>query len=337
MYRLPCLRPLAALVLATFATPLFAAADGYAERLYADYSAATTSKAQLVAREVTGGALADLAGLKLADIVGTTRYSIEADEGALTLSAPHFGATAAAVGDDSTLGVDGFDAAGWPVAEGTYRVFEVEVVLGKEQRTHRAVEFCWAAKHHCVVYDPSILFIDSVVNGQRELKASGWGAVQNFESAAPSGTRLIPNALAAHCGLASNPAYVGRSLTWGAYTRTYKNVYGVTMVTKNMGAQQAGLRCNSSCQPAPFGYSNASSAFANVPFSVDCDHAFGSGTTGRTGKFDAETKCAHRLVFSAKVDVSVENRGSAAVDIKWDTTGSVDGNGGHYIDTCGYF
>ena len=28
---------------------------------------------------------------------------------------------------------------------------------------------------------------------------------------------------------------------------------------------------------------------------------------------------------------------SVAVDIKWDTTGSIDGNGGQMIDTCGYF
>jgi len=109
------------------------------------------------------------------------------------------------------------------------------------------------------------------------------------------------------------------------------------MVTKNMGGQQAGIRCNSSCYPAPSGYSNSSSAFANVPFWVDCGNAFGSGTTGCTGKFDAETKSSHRLTFSAKADASVANRGSASVNIKCDTTGRIDGNGGQMIDTCGSF
>ncbi|MEO8672908.1 MAG: hypothetical protein ABI411_16435 [Tahibacter sp.] len=327
--------PLAAALALILAAPLSAAnQEGYAERLYADYAAAG-SDVSFDVTETASGALKELSGLTLARVAGPTTYALESSEGALTLSDVKIvNDSARADSGEADLSIDGFDSAGWPIAEGTYRNLAIRVSVGKDVQSHNAVEFCWAAKNHCVVYDPNILFLDSIVNGQRELKASGWAPVRQYERAEPlAGSK----ATASHCGLASNPNNIGYSLTWGAYTRKYKNVYGITMVTKNLGSQQSGIRCTSSCNVAPFGYSNSSSAFANIPFSVDCGHAFGSGTTGHTGKFDSETKCAHRLTFSAKADASVEHYGSASVDIKWDTTGSIDSNGGHMIDTCGYF
>ncbi|TDR44155.1 hypothetical protein DFR29_106303 [Tahibacter aquaticus] len=325
----------AALALAT-AVPAFAAdvaRNGYAEALYADYARDADSRIAFGVETLQAGALTDIAGRSLESLVGSSSYLIEANDGPIGLSELRIGPVDQAKVNNEAFAatVDGFAAAGLPLDQGSYRLLDIAVAMDKQVQQHRAVEFCWSARAHCVVFDPNIEFLDSIVNGHRELRAQGY-APREERIAAPA-----TEAVTARCGLASDPRYIMKSLTWGAYKRTYKNVYGITMVTKNLGGQQSGIRCTSSCAVAPFGYSNSSSAFANIPFSVDCGNAFGSGTTGRTGKFDAETKCSHRLTFSAKADASVANRGSASVDIKWDTTGSIDSNGGHMIDTCGMF
>lgn len=333
MYTVTVFSRLAAALALSAALPAFAAdtTQGYAEALYADFAAGTTT-ATFAVDTVRAGKLSEVAGLSMEQLIGAPAYLIDAEDGALAVSDVRITPLDLNKINNEALAarVDAFDAVGLPVDKGSYRVLQITVEADKQLQRHQAVEFCWKAASHCVVFDANIEFLDSIVNGHRELKAQGYAPRETFELA--SGDKAIMG-----CALASDTRYIMKSLTWGSYKRTYKNVYGITMVTKNMGGQQAGIRCNSSCYPAPFGYSNSSSAFANVPFSVDCGNAFGSGTTGRTGKFDAETKCSHRLTFSAKADASVANRGSASVDIKWNTTGSIDGNGGQMIDTCGFF
>lgn len=314
----------------------------YAESIYADYSAASvqnSARDQLIVtfdvRTAASGALTDLAGRSLESIVGSPAYRVEASEGAVALANVRFSAVDAVSADSAelALSVDGFNDVGLPLDEGRYRKLDVVVSIDGNVQSHQAVEFCWSSVGHCVVFDPTIEFLDSIVNGQRRLRSEGWSPTLQLEARQES----TPHESSfTGCALASDPRYIAKWLTWGAYTVTYTNTFGITMVTKNIGSQQAGIRCDASCRPAPFGYSNSSSAFANVPFSVDCGNTFASGTTGSTGKFDAETKCSHRLTFSAKADASVKGVG-ASIQIAWDTQGSVDSNGGQMIDSCGFF
>jgi hypothetical protein len=182
-----------------------------------------------------------------------------------------------------------------------------------------------------VVFDPTIEFLDSIVNGLRQRIAEGYAPRIHEEVGPKGGTTL------ARCGMASNPGVTSRSTTWGAYNVTYKNVYQIVMVSKNIGGQQSGLRCDVNCNPAPFGYSNSSNGWANFPFNIDCENKFAQGITGRSGKFEAETKCAHGLQFDVKADATIANQGSASVSINWNTVGSVDANGGAFLDTCAFF
>ena len=315
---------------------------GYAEAIYADYAAASRPGlpgeqhgVQLDVQTAASGALSELAGRSFESIVGLPTYQVEAREGALELSDVHFRALNPSRVDRTELAatVDGFDGVGLPLAEGRYRKLDVTVSIGGAVQRHRAVELCWNALGHCVVFDPNIEFLDSIVNGQRQRRAEGWAPrlqTEPRQKSSPDG-----NALAV-CGLSSNPSITSRSWTWSPYSLVYKNVYGITMVTKNLGGQQSGIRCDSSCNPAPFGYSNSSSAFANIPYSVDCGNKFVSGITDRSGKFEAETKCSHNLIFTAKADATASGVG-VSIDIVWDTTGSIDSNGGQTIDTCGFF
>lgn len=314
------------------ALPAFAAdARGYAEGIYADY-AGDKDGVTFAVDTIRSGSLADIAALSMEQLVGPATYLVEGDDKATSVDNVRLAPLDSSKVNAEAFAarIDGFEKVGLPLDQGNYRLLQITVEVDKQLQRHQAAEFCWSGLKHCVVFDPNIEFVDSIVNGHRELKAQGYAPRAGFEP-------VDRNKAVLGCALASDTRYIAKWWTWGSYKRTYKNVYGVTMVTKNMGGQQAGIRCNSSCYPAPFGYSHSSSAFANVPFSVQCDNAFGAGTTGRRGKFDAESKCAHRLAFSAKAEASVANRGSVAVDIKWDTTGSIDGNGGQMIDTCGYF
>ncbi len=81
----------------------------------------------------------------------------------------------------------------------------------------------------------------------------------------------------------------------------------------------------------------SSSCQGYLGWSCSCDNDFGYGSTGGTGKWIAETKCTHKFAFSANASASVSNLGSASVTVNWSLDGTPDGNGGYYMDTCGYF
>ncbi len=328
---------LVAMTLAGLGGHLSANAGGYAEAIYGEYSAATGGaiKFELATRQ--SGALAELKGRPLSDFLGVPNYVLQADNVALELK----GLTLAPVDlksihlTDLAASVDGFSKAGFPVENGAYRLLEVSFGDDKAQRRHSAIEVCFAAQAHCVVFDPSIEFIDSEVNSIRAARASGWAVSEHSETTETKS--IIPGEqLKARCGLASNPATTGRWWTQGSYTYTWKNLYGFTMVSKTVGGAQWGLRCDASCRPQPFGYAHASSAWANIPFSVQCDNASIGGTSGGSGKFVAKTGCAHRTVLGAKFNATRSGTG-LGVEVSIDATGSVTQHGGSFQDRCAFF
>ncbi len=324
----------AALLLSSFT---HAAVTDYAEGIYRDYSAASSDGVQFKVETLASGSTSDLVGLPMSAFTGVPVYSIYVEEQGLSLREVQF--VKSDLGemylDDLDFRVEEFDKAGFPVDRGQYRQLEITVGIGKDSRTHRAIEFCWSAQDHCVVFDPNVDFIDSVVNNMRAAKASGWAPQIVGE---PALLTLNPGqeTTAGRCGLASHPSWIAAQITWPARTVTYKSLVGLKVVTKNIGTIQAGLRCNSSCNPAPYGYSNASSASAIYPNSVQCDHAAKHGTSGKSGKFAGKGGCAHRFVLGAKMNATAKGVG-VGVDVQLDWTGGLDYNGGHYYDTCGRF
>lgn len=327
----------AALACAVFSSPLLAASGDYAEGIYRDYAAATSAAVRFEVVGLRSGAMDELAGRTMMQLTGVPKYTLVVEEQALTLAAPQF-----AVSDlkelyleDLVTSVDAFEAAGFPLSQGRYRQLQVTVGIGKDQRTHRAVEFCWRAQNHCVVYDPSIDFLDSVVNNQRATKASGWAPLVTQEPVAS----ILPansSVKVRRCGLADFPNSTAASITWGARTVTYKSLVGLTVVTKRIGGAQAGVRCDASCRPQPYGYTNASSASAIYPNSVQCDFAHAQGTSGSSAKYVGKSGCAHRFVLGAKFNATAKGVG-LGVDVTVDWTGGIDQNGGAYVTSCAYF
>lgn len=307
---------------------------GYADGIYADYAQASDQQVGFELKTLSSGSMKQLEGKSFADILGAPHYLVAADEDRLSLRNIRFKEDLGAY-DRSELdaGVEGFEVVGLPVEMGSYRKLAVRVSVDGKTRRHEAIELCWEKLEHCVVFDPSIVFLDSIVNNRRLAKAAGYGPrMQQEERQQPTGevgTQAV-------CGLASNPAYIAKWLTWGAWTQRYKNIYGMTLVTKNLGGQQSGVRCNSSCYPAPFGYSNSSSGSGTLGYDVACANLYNYGSSGRTGRWVAETKCTHKWSGDATATVTRSGSGSG-VSLSWNTNGGVDSNGGYFTDTCGYF
>jgi len=312
-----------------------APAPGYAEGIYSEYARDAGGQVVFNVRAIASGNMKALEGRPLSAIVGNPQFVIRTDQQRFKLRNARYEEAPRNLQRHSLdAEVEGFEAVGLPVDLGSYRLLSVNASVMGKTRNYRAIEFCWASVEHCVVFDPSIEFLDSIVNNHRLAKAAGYHARVDSIERAPD--PLSPTPKAGVCGLASNPANIARWLTWAPWTQRYKNIYGMTLVTKNLGGQQAGLRCNSSCNPAPFGYSNSSSGSGTLGYNVDCGWSHNSGITGRTGKWIAETKCAHTFAGTAKADVSLRGTG-ASVDLAWSTNGGIDSNGGAYTDTCGYF
>ncbi len=236
--------------------------------------------------------------------------------------------------NDLDAGVEGFDVVGLPIGRGQYRNLAIRTTTNGLTRMHQAIEFCWTALDHCVVYDPQIEFLDSVVNNYRIAKAEGYGP-RIQEQHRPITARGEVS-IQAVCALASNIGLIGRSSTWAARTEKYKNVFGVTLVTKDLGGQQVGIRCSSTCKPGMYGYSNQSSAYGSLGYSTDCGNKDTTGVTGGKGTAVSETKCSHKFAGGAKADVTVQGVGSG-IDLAWDTNGGLDSAGGALTDTCGFY
>jgi hypothetical protein len=325
----------------TQAAEAHATSRGYAESTYAEYAAGTGNQIAFDVKTLTTGSLTQIANIPFGQLVATTDHLVDADQVGTELRAPRFVAP-------YTQGFDVFMAselkntamgfetvAGHPVKLGVYRKLEVSTTIGSETRQHEALEFCWASLGHCVVVDPTVMFMDSMVKNRRRLVSQGWGpkVVEEPRTVAPSGEM----GTTAVCGLASNPATTNKVSNWGGYWIEYYNAFGGVLIRKDLGAQQSGIRCNTSCAPSPYGYSYASSCQGFLGWSCDCDNKFGYGTTGGTGKWIAESKCTHKYAFAANASASVSNLGSASVTINWSLDGTPDGNGGQMMDTCGYY
>ncbi len=306
---------------------------GYAEGIYRDFAAASGQRTGFDVRTISSGPLRKIEGKAFAQLVGEPRYQLAFQETRDSrIVSPQFGAVLSVNRDELDAGVEGFDVVGFPVSKGAYRTLAVQVTVNGQTRTHQALEMCWKAQDHCVVYDPQIEFLDSVVNNYRVAKAEGYGPKIQEQLPAPTGEVSTQ----AVCRLASNLNIIGRSSTWSARTVTYKNVFGITLVSKSLGGQQTGITCNSSCNPAMYGYSNSSSAYGSLGYGTDCGWKHSTGTTGRSGKAISETKCTHTFTGTARADVTLKGTGSG-INFQWDTNGGVDSSGGALTDTCGFF
>lgn len=311
-------------------SPTDATAD-YAEHLYADYSTASSRAIDFLVKPVEQGPMAQLEGLMFSRITGEPAYRIIFDEtrDGMLINGRFEPADLAMDRTELDARIDDFDLVGRPYMAGRYRLLSITATLRDESRHHLALEFCWDASNHCVVFDPQIDLMDSTVANHRVAKTQGIGPVVNEARATVS----ITDGKAAQCGLSSNRGIKARTLTWGARRIEYRNMFGITVVVKNLGMQQVGISCDAACMPRMQARSMPSTAWANVGYSAACDNGTVMGTTGRNGKAVAETRCAHKVLGGASARVAGVGAG-ARVGLAWATIGTVDATGGSIQEAC---
>ncbi len=126
---------LAAALALTAALPALAVdtTQGYAEALYADYAAGTTT-ATFAVDTLRAGKLGEIAGLSMEQLVGAPAYLIEAEDGALAVSDVRIAPLDMNKVNNEALAarVDGFDAVGLPVDKGSYRVLQITAEVDKQ-------------------------------------------------------------------------------------------------------------------------------------------------------------------------------------------------------------
>ena len=330
---------LSAVILSVLSTANAATTQGYAEALYKDFSAASNNAVTFSLQLAAEGSLTELKGSPLMRFVGTPKYVIISNDKAIEISSvklmPVTDFNSVDL-DELNFDVKELDAAGFPVEQGRYRRFFVNVNIGKNSYDHQAIEVCWEKQQRCAVVDPSVEFIDSIVNGIRVQKASGYAVLIKTEPAEFNLTG--PVAKAGTCGLASYHSKKTVYAEYKPYTRSYYGSFGlIKKAYVNIAYVKVGISCDTSCKPQPFARVDSSDGEAWGIHSVSCAKASNFGHSGSKGRYIAESGCSHSYKLDANFDLSVENAGSLSASIKQSATGGVESNGGILSDSCGYF
>jgi hypothetical protein len=322
------------------------ATGAYADSAYNSYQTAAKGRISFQLSVVAQGAMADIAGAPINDLIGVPAFWIrEESSGTDIITITREPRNPDEDEWSQPVMLTDFDQLGHPVAAGTYRRLSVATTLPDGAETHQSLELCWSAQGYCIVMDPVVLQLDAFAESRSELQAQGWKVltlakltpigVNNPDAVEPG----VSAAAAKRCTVNSHPTWTGIQITWSPYTSRYKDIFGITLVSKSLGGQQAGVSCytsGSACHSSGFGYSNPSSCYGTLGYNCDCDQTgVQSGTSGASTKTWAQTKCAHRFAGSASVSWTRNGSGSG-VSISWNTNGGVDSNGGSILDTCSW-
>ena len=330
---------LSAVIFSSLGAANAASTEGYAEALYKDFSAASNNAVSFTLTTAAEGSITELKNAPIMRFIGTPKYVIVSDDGAVEITnvkvVPVKDLRELDL-DDLNMDVKELNASGFPIDQGRYRRFIVGVTIGKESYSHQAIELCWEKQHRCFVTDPSVEFVDSIVNGIRGQKAGGYAVLINSE---PVDVNLTgPVAKSGVCGLASDHSKKSISTSYSAYHRDYYGSLGlVRKAYVDIGSVKIGMACDASCKPQPFGSVDSSSGQAWGIHSVQCDSASNFARHNGTGRYVGRSGCSHSYSLDASFDLSVENAGSLSSQIKQSATGGVETNGGIRTDTCAFF
>lgn len=311
----------------------------HAKSVYGHVEEASSGQISFELVTVRTGRLVDVLGKPLQDLISVPDYQITLEEFGTQLKSVRLEARDQA--DDewaSPLSLTKFDELGRSTNAAAYALLAVRTTLDGQLREHTALQVCWPAQGYCLVMDPVVRNLEGFAGDRARLLFEGWKVEETYDQAEPTGevgTQAV-------CTLNSRPAYSRRSSTWSGRTVTYKNVYGITVVQKTLGGQQVGISCyvsSGSCRASGFGYSYASSCWANVGFNCDCENTGNhTGSSSNAARAWSETKCGHKNVFQGSTNITWSKSGVGAnFSISWGTSGaSVDASGGTIYDSCSW-
>jgi hypothetical protein len=310
-----------------------------AQTTYTHYQSAAAGRVQFVVTPLDRGKLTDIADRPVNDLVGIPDHWVRMQQRGTDIVDVVRELRNPALDEWSqAIDLHRFDQIGHPLAEGTYQLLSVRMTLDGEVSEHKALEACWAVQDYCIVMDPVVQQLSSFAESRRDLLAAGWKV-----SIVPAGEVFTNTgdhaALTSVCSLNSHPTWGGITYTWSAWTATYKDIFGITLVSKYLAGQQTGISCyvsSGACRSSGNGYSFASSCSATLGYNCSCDNSgTASGSTQPATRAWSETKCTHAFAGNTSISFSWQGVGSS-LSLVWNTNGSVDSNGGQAYDACSY-
>lgn len=312
----------------------------YAEKVYASYQQAAGGKIRLVLEAVSGGALGEIATRPLPDLLGVPAdwivFNTNGDQIEEVLRGPRNRAIDEWSQSPPSL-AEG-DAAGLPIADGTYRFLKVSVDMNGETTKHNALEVCWQKEGHCAVIDPVMVGVDSFFRNVAKLQKDGVPVMVDQP------LELVDDTLrATTCSSAwykSNYGVITTSFTrtWAAKKWTWYNLFGGVVGWVQLGKQQQGLGCqvvSGSCKAYTFGQSDSGSCYAGMLNSCDQDqryYAYASGNQSRVGAM-AKGVFASPSTGSS-VTAGISGSGLSASITFSISSGNQVSSGGMISDTC---
>ncbi|HEY5923170.1 MAG TPA: hypothetical protein VIV11_15935 [Kofleriaceae bacterium] len=311
----------------------------YAEAVYDNYEQAAGGKIDFEVAVIEEGALAAIAQRPLVEVLGGVAADwIVFEARGTELVQIGRGARNTATDEwTNPPALTDFDAMGYPVAQGAYRLFDVRATIDGVVTTHRSLEACWEALDHCVVVDPVVMQLDGYFQNRQRWLAEGW-APEIIAGDEPA-EALDPDFAAAtrYCKL-SRYGTTSKRFSWPAKYAAGFNALGWKLYENHIGAQEVSIRCyvnsNGNCKAAASSSSAGSSCSTFFPgWSCDCDNIDHFGYTGSTARTAAQTKCVDNF-GGASINAGISGSG-ASFSVSWTiSSGSLYTNGGTYTDTC---
>lgn len=310
----------------------------YAEAVYKNYEDAAGGKIDFEVGVIDEGALGALVQRPLVEVLGgvSADWIVFQAQGTQLVEVERGPRNAAIDEWTNPPALTDFDTMGYPVAQGTYRLFGVRATLDGVISEHRALEVCWDTLDHCVVVDPVVMQLDGYYQNRQRWVAEGWAPSSVTDDLADEPAPDTA-ALAKSCKL-SGYGTTSKRFSWPAQYAAGFNIFGWKLYENNIGAQEVSIRCyvnsNGACKAAASSVSHSSSCSTFFPgWSCDCDsidHFAYSGSTARTA---AQTRCVDNF-GGASINASISG-GGASFSVSWTaSSGSLYKNGGTYTDTC---
>jgi len=318
------------------------AVDAYAEDLYAEYTAATGDQIRFEIEVLTAGKLVEIGNKPFGEMISIPEHRVRASLFGLAIREPQFVSLGGSRGKDPSaadqdpvtlrnLGytLKQFEEIDFPAPAGSYRKLRVGVTIAGVTREHEVLELCWAPVKHCVVIDPVVVHVQSMVNTRLRLSAERWGPKVEFNRPEEPAEEQSQEA----CRLAGHPQWDSVLYRWNAWSADYKDALGTTFVHQEMGAQEVGIRCIGdsweTCRPTPLGSSFPSSCRVDDgSYTCACDNAFHFTATGGSARAIAGTRCGHSPPKHA------EAKAEFTACTSWEVVGQVTGSDGEITDSC---
>jgi hypothetical protein len=309
----------------------------YAESVYATYEQAAGGRIAFTVETVHSGALQEIGERSFADLLGVPEDWIIFHVSGVEIDQLASGPRNRAIDEWSVSppSLKGAEEAGFPIAEGTYRLLRVGVNLDGTSSQHNALEVCWAALGHCAVADPVVDKIDSFYRNYLRLKDVA--AVKNV---AVVETDQLRSLTCASAWWAHNQGGKATSFTrtWSSYTWHWYNIFGGVVGWVQLGTQQQGFGCHvvsGVCKAYTFGQSDAGSCYAGFLNSCAQDHQYHAAASGDQMRVGAQADG----VFASPSTGSSCNIGISGSGVSFGFTLSISsGNqvslGGVLSDTC---